>query len=85
MLLFLSKSNKKKAHHTHHKYTIDYNIEIGLKLWSLIDINLVKNFTKLGLIKVEKRNRYFITVNEGYSTCELNSLMCKFMKVEMIK
>ena len=72
--------NKNDALHQSNEYSINFDLKIALELFSLIENNLVKDITKLSLPKVEYRNRYYITINEGFTVEEMDILMNAFLK-----
>ena len=72
--------NMKKALNHHNKFKIKYDMAIGKHIWGLVDLNVVKNFSKLNFPNIRYRNRYYIDVKEGFTLEELDNLLENYLK-----
>lgn len=68
-----------KAKHSHNRYTIKYDFDIGKQIWGLIDLNVVKDISKIGFSSIDIRTRNSIPIKKGFSPKELNKLIIDFL------
>lgn len=77
--------NRPRASLLHNKYQIHSDEEIALRLFSLIENNVLKEFNKMSLAKVDKRNRYYIIINKGFDIDDLNNLIDLYLNSQYSK